>query len=170
MHIALIAKPGHANTGVGRYTIELERNLRAQGHDVIVVHPVIPLPKWMVRITRRLGWDLSAFFNTYPVWVRYPQADLYHFTSQNLATLMLVRRPPGKSVITVHDIIPWVVRNDPEQRVYHHFLDEIFDQLALKGIQRAEVIVTDSTFTSQTLFDEIEISKQKMETVYLGIN
>ena len=107
MRIALIAKPGHENTGVGRYTSQLRAALEVLGHEVVVLHPAIPLPEGLVRVVRRrLGWDLEAFFDTYPVWVRYPKADVYHVTSQNLATLLLLRRPPGPTVVTVHDIIP----------------------------------------------------------------
>ncbi len=158
MHIALISKPGHASTGVGRYTMELERHLRAEGHRVTVIHPLIPLPTWVVRLTRRFGWDLNAFFNNYPIWASYPPADIYHITSQNLATLMLIRRPPGKTVITVHDIIPWLLRNDAQERVYHHRIDEWFDKLSLKGIQQADAIVTPSAFTAQTLDNEMSLN------------
>lgn len=170
MHIALISKPGHASTGVGRYTIELERHLRAEGHEVTVVHPLVPLPAWLVGLMRRFGWDLKAFFNNYPIWASYPPADIYHITSQNLATLMLIRRPPGKTVITVHDIIPWLLRHDAQERVYHHRFDEWFDQLALKGIQKADAIVADSDFTAQSLSDEISLDEHKINTVMLGVS
>ena len=170
MRIVLVSKPGHANTGVGRYAIELERHLRAEGHEVTVIHPLVPLPTWLVGVIHRFGWDLKAFFNTYPIWTSYPAADIYHLTSQNLATLMLIRRPPGKTIITVHDIIPWLVRHHPQQRVYRHRFDEWFDQLALKGIQKADAIVADSDFTAHTLCDELSLDKSTINTVMLGIS
>jgi hypothetical protein len=152
MRIALIARPGHENTGIGRYSGQLRAALEALGHDVLVVNPIVPLPEVLVRVVQRLfGWDLAAFFNNYPIWARYPQADIYHVTSQNLATLMLLRRPPGVTVVTVHDIIPWLVRNDPELRVYEHRLAEWFDRLALAGLRRADGLLTDSAFTQMSL-------------------
>lgn len=152
MRIALIAKPGHADSGVGRYTAQLRAALEAQGHEVILVHPAIPLPGALVRAVRRLlGWDLAAFFDNYPVWARYPRADVYHVASQNLATLLLLRRPPGKTVVTVHDIIPWLVRDDPELRVYNHRFDAWFDRLALAGLRRADELIVDSAFTRESL-------------------
>jgi hypothetical protein len=152
MRIALIARPGHENTGIGRYSGQLRAALEALGHDVLVVNPIVPLPEVLVRVVQRLfGWDLAAFFNNYPIWARYPQADIYHVTSQNLATLMLLRRPPGLTVVTVHDIIPWLVRNDPELRVYEHRLAEWFDRLALAGLRRADGLLTDSAFTQMSL-------------------
>jgi hypothetical protein len=119
---------------------------------VIVVHPVVPLPRQLVRGVRRLlGWDLQEFFVTYPIWARYPQAELYHLTSQNLATLLLLRSPPGPTVVTVHDIIPWLVRKDPELRTYEHFAAEFFDRLALRGLCQADVLIVVSEYTRQTL-------------------
>jgi hypothetical protein len=152
MRIALIAKPGHENTGVGRYTGQLSAALEALGHEVVRVYPTVPLPGALVRAVRRLlGWDLTAFLNNYPVWARYPQADIYHVTSQNLATLLLLRRPPGTTVVTVHDIIPWLVRDDTALRLYDHRLAEWFDRLALAGLRRADGLIADSAFTQQSL-------------------
>jgi hypothetical protein len=152
MRVALIAKPGHADTGVGRYTAQLRAALEALGHEVTLVHPTAPLPGIVTRAVQRLlGWDLAAFFNNYPVWARYPQADLYHVASQNLATLLLWRRPPGKTVVTVHDVIPWLTRHDPQLRVYNHAIDEWFDRLALAGLRRADRLMADSAFTRESL-------------------
>src|SRR5690606_38951575 len=102
-------------------------------------------------VQKLLGWDLSAFFNNYPVWARYPDADVYHITSQNLATIMLLRRPPGATVITAHDIIPWMVRDDSDMRIYEHRFAEWFDRLALIGLHRADALLSDSAFTRETL-------------------
>lgn len=152
MRVALIAKRGSASTGIGRYAAELERALRSLGHQVAVVNPVVPVPGWLVRLLRRwLGIDVEAFLNNYPLWVRYPKADIYHITSQSLATIMLFRRPPGKTVVTVHDVIPWLVRNNPELRVYRHWLDATFDYLALRGLRRADALVAVSECTARSL-------------------
>lgn len=166
----MIVKLGYAGTGVERYVIELERALRMLGHEVTLVHPVFPFPDWLATAVDRLtSFNARAFFENYPLWARYPEADIYHITSQNLATLMLFRRPPGPTVITVHDIIPWLVRHDPEQRVYRHALDVLFDWLALRGIRRADAIVTDSCFTAQSLAGAIDISRVPTTTVMIGV-
>jgi hypothetical protein len=169
MQIVLIAKAGHANTGVGRYVIELEDELRAQGHRVTVVHPVMALPAWLMQAVQRwLGWDLKAFFNNYPLWARYPKADIYHITSQNLATLMLCCRPPGKTVLTVHDIIPWLTRHDKELSVYRHQVDAFFFLLTLWGIKKADGLLSDSSFTTQTIVTTLKIPSSQIKTVFLG--
>ncbi len=169
MRIALIAKPGHENTGVGRYASRLCAALEELGHEVLFVYPAVPLPAWLVRRVRWLfGWDLQAFFETYPVWARYPAADLYHITSQNLATLMLFHRPPGKTVITVHDIIPWLVRYDSDLRIYQHLPAEWFDRLALAGLRRADGLVADLTFTRESLLRD-DVAVGKLMVVELGV-
>ncbi len=170
MHIGMIAKAGNENTGVGRYTYELANTLDALGHLVTIIHPVSPLPHgWANRIRKSLGLDLKAFFETYPVWANYPQADVYHLASQNLATLMIFHPPPGETVVTVHDIIPWQVRHDPELGIYRHRFEEIFDYLAMKGLQKVDAIISDSDYTGQELEIALELSVRIRKTVPIGV-
>jgi glycosyltransferase involved in cell wall biosynthesis len=171
MRIALVAKPGSEPTGVGRYTGYLRALLAALGHDLLVVHPTVPLPGIFLQAMRTLlGWDMEAFLNNHPIWARYPQADLYHVTSQNLATLLLLRRLPGPTVVTVHDIIPWLVRDDPLLRVYDHRLAEWFDWLALAGLRRADALIAVSNYTKQTLVDELGIPADRIHVVYEAVD
>ena len=169
MRIALIAKPGHQDTGVGKYASQLGKALQAQGHDIFWVYPKVPLPSRLASLIHRwFGWDLAAFFQNYPVWTRYPRADIYHITSQNLATLMLFRRPPGPTVITVHDIIPWLVREDPELCVYKHRFDKWFDWLALAGLGRANALIADSEFTRRSL-QQVDVTTDVATVITLGV-
>jgi hypothetical protein len=139
MRVALIAKPGQADTGVGRYTARLRAALEAQGHEVILVHPSPP-PAAIARAARRLGRDPAAFFATYPLRVRYPPADLYHFAAQHLVVLLLLRPPPGPALVTVHDLIPARGR-----------LAAACDRLARAGLRRADGLLADSEATRADL-------------------
>ncbi len=171
MRVVLVAKPGHSDSGVGRYAQALEDILRQQGHNVEVVYPSFPFPqRWLNSIRERFGFDLTAFFNNYPIWATFPQADVYHVTSQNLATLLLWRRPRGKVVITVHDIIPWLTRNDPEIGVYNHKIEQFFDWLSLQGIKRADRVLTDSDYTQETLVRALGTAVPPMKTILLGVD
>jgi glycosyltransferase involved in cell wall biosynthesis len=171
MHIVLIAKPGHENSGVGRYTRELSKALDSLGLKVTIIHPVVPLPGFLIKIVKHFaGWDLEAFFYNYPLWERYPQADLYHLTSQNLATLMIFHRPPGRTVVTVDDIIPWLVRDDPELRSYRNGFAEIFDRLAMKGLRRVDGILCISDFSLYTLEKALDPPVKIKKTILLGVN
>jgi hypothetical protein len=155
MDIVLICKPSGQQTGIGRYADELERQLRGMGHRVRVVYPIVPLPKWLIeRVKHLMGWDLEAFLNNYPVMARYPKgADIYHITSQNLATLMIFCPPPGKVVVTVHDIIPFLFRNNREICVRPNRIEMAFIWLSGQGLKRASNFIAVSEQTNKTLFD-----------------
>lgn len=169
MQIVLIAKRGNMNTGVGKYVIYLQSALQQLGHQVTILHPSVLIPSSLNNILKKVvKIDLAAFFENYPLCIKYEKADLYHLTSQNLATLMLFCPPPGPTVITVHDIIPWLTRHDPELISYRHWVDAFFDWLAVTGLKHADAIITDSEFTHSTLISELENPVQYITTVYLG--
>ncbi|HEX9442335.1 MAG TPA: glycosyltransferase family 1 protein [Roseiflexaceae bacterium] len=169
--IALIAKPGGTNTGVGRYVRMLHSGLREAGVDAVPVAPIAPpLPNAGYATLGRLGMDLRAFLLNYPIWARYPKADVYHFTSQNLASLLMVRRPNGTIVVTVHDIIPYMLRDDPHLSSYRTAADRLFDRLAMAGLRRADRLIADSHYTRQCIVRCLGISPEKIATVHLGID
>ncbi|PDV99082.1 glycosyltransferase family 4 protein [Candidatus Chloroploca asiatica] len=169
--IALIAKPGGPQTGVGRYVQMLQHGLEAEGLRVSRVAPIAPpLPSMVYFALRRLGADVRTFLMNYPVWADYPSADVYHLTSQNLATLLLFRRPPGRVIVTVHDIIPYMLRNNPQLSTYRTFADRLFDWLAMRGLHRADHLVADSHYTKQTLIEHLGLAPERISVVHLGID
>lgn len=171
MRVALIAKPGHPNTGVGRYVQMLHQGLCELGVESVRVAPtVLPLPDAGYTALRRLGIDLRAFLSNYPIWATYPPADVYHVTSQNLASLLLFRRPPGRVVVTVHDIIPFMLRNHPYLCSYRTIADRIFDRLALAGLKWADHLVADSHYTKQCIVEHLRIAPEKITVIHLGID
>jgi hypothetical protein len=149
MKVCLIVKPGHENSGVGRYAATLCSALERAGMEVVITHPIAPFPGWFFGLIKQvLGLDLLAFFNTYPILVNYQPADVYHFTSQNLATLLWLCRPRGPVVITVHDLIPWETRNTPDLSVYKNWFLARFDRLALGYLSRMRIIISDTEYTA----------------------
>jgi glycosyltransferase involved in cell wall biosynthesis len=169
--IALIAKPGGPNTGVGRYVQMLHQGLHEAGIDAERVAPTVPpLPQSLYRLLRRLGADARTFFLNYPIAAKYPSAEVYHLTSQNLASLLLLRRPPGKLVVTVHDIIPYMLRNDPQFNTYHSAADRIFDRMAMIGLKRADRLIADSRYTKDCLVEHLGIAPEMIAVVHLGID
>jgi glycosyltransferase involved in cell wall biosynthesis len=167
--IALVRKRGQGATGVGRYCSELERRIGAEGRAIKIVEPVLPGPTAVWRAARRCtGLDALAFFNTYPLWAHYPPADLYHLTSQNLATLALFHPPPGPLLVTVHDIIPYLVRDNRTLSAYRTAADRLFDRLALAGLRRASAIVTVSHYTAETLVAELGIPAERIRVTHLA--
>src|SRR3954452_13917200 len=108
----------------------LRVGLQDDGMAVASVAPTVPpLPGAVYTLLRRCGADVRTLLTNFPLWARYPVADVYHFTSQNLASLLLFRRPKGKVVVTVHDIIPYILRNDAQLSSYRTVADRLFDRL-----------------------------------------
>jgi len=166
MRIALITKPGHTDSGVSCYTRNLEHNLSSLGYKVVLVHPEVPLPRWLLKLIHNLsGWDLETFFTNYPIWIQYPEADVFHLISQNMATITLFRKPPGQTLITVHDLIPWALRNDPPLRVYQNKVHKFFDWLALQRIRRIEWVITNSRYSADMLISALHSKSNVIDNV-----
>lgn len=152
MKVGLIKKTNRIDCGVGRYSTELAHCLLEAGHDVVEVTPIVPLPRGLLNVIYRLlGWDLEAFFRNYPLWIRYPEADVYHLASQNLATLMIFHKPPGKTVVTVLDLINLDTRSPTQLPNFHKFTAHIFELIALVGIKRVNRVITISNFSKHVL-------------------
>jgi glycosyltransferase involved in cell wall biosynthesis len=169
--VALIAKPGGRHTGVGRYVHMLEDHLSRSDVDAERVGPSLPPFGSLVHsIGARAGVDVRTFLTNYPVWAKYPKARVYHYTSQNLASLMYLRPPDGPAVVTVHDIIPYMLRNDDRLSTYQGRADRYFDSIAMKGLRTADYLVADSVFTRRCLIDHLGINPNRISVVYLGID
>lgn len=169
--VALIAKPGGQHTGVGRYVHMLHQGLRQAGINAVRVAPTVPpLPDAGYRLLRRAGLDVRAFLLNFPIRAAYPHADVYHLTSQNLASLLLFRRPSGRVVVTVHDIIPYMLRNDRELCTYRTAADRLFDRLAMSGLKRADLLLADSHYTKRCLVEQLGIAPENIRVIYLGID
>lgn len=171
MQIVLIAKPGDTNTGVGRYVDMLHGGLRQAGVTALRVAPTLPpIPQAGYTALRRLCVDLRAFLGNYPVWVNSPAADVQHLTSQNLASLLLFRRSKGKVVVTVHDIIPHMLRHHPHLSPLRTTADRLFNRMAMIGLKRADLLIADSRYTQQCIVEHLGIPPANIEVVYLGID
>jgi hypothetical protein len=171
MRVALILKPGAQQTGIGRYASELAQELSQLGHEVIMVYPIVPLPAILTNwVHHRLGWDLHAFFNNYPIWVHYPKSiDIYHLSSQNLATLMFFCPPPGKTIISIMDIIPYLFRNNPNINVYQNLPTKLFDWVAMQGLKRASFLISISEHTRKNVIETLGIAPEKIQTILLAM-
>jgi glycosyltransferase involved in cell wall biosynthesis len=156
--VAVIGDWNGSYTGIGRYWRMLHTGLREAGVEAVQVTPAMPrLPDAAYRILSLVGRDLEAFLTNYPLWCWYPDADIYHLGQQALTSLLLVRRPRGKVVVTVHDIFPHVLRRDP------------WFKLALLGLSRADHLIAISDYTKQSLIDGLGYPSETITLVYHGI-
>lgn len=167
--VTLVVKNHVSGTGIGRYADELEVRLRAAGFTVRRVRPVIPFwlrpPAWALR---RVGLDLEAFLDTYPLFLERKPRGLVHLTSQTMGTL-LWRYRFDASVLTVHDIIPYIVRGTPGLRLYHHRIEEMFDWIALAGLRRADALVAVSAWTRDEVVQRLGIPASKIFVTMEGV-
>jgi glycosyltransferase involved in cell wall biosynthesis len=139
------------------------------GVDAVRVAPTLPsLPNVIYRLFHWLGRDLHAFLTNYPLWSRYPKADIYHLTSQTLASLLLLRRPKGRVIVTVHDIFPYMVYNDP-QLGSPYGTEHLFYRLPIAGLKHADHLIANSQYTKQCVVEHLGIAPEKITVVHLGI-
>src|SRR5687768_2850767 len=144
--VCLVSRTTSVATGTARYAAMLAEHLPAERWDVI---PLTTAPMGTTHrarsiarsIARRGGLDPAAFLASYPVRLSWPEADVYHLTGQTFSSVLLLSRPPGPVVVTVHDIIPFLVRRDRRLRAYRHALHELFDRLAMFGLRRAQALI-----------------------------
>ncbi len=162
--VTLIAKPTAQATGLSRYEDSLVEGLgETQQANVTVAKPA-SFPARLAKPVRWLGLDLVRFFNSYPVRARLGPADVYHLTSQGLATL-LVFQSMRPAIVTVHDIIPYIVRSDPVLNTFRHPLDAWFYRLSIAGIRRADAVIAISDYTRQTLVEHLGYPAERIRVV-----
>lgn len=169
MRVQLIAKSGNSATGIGRYTDDLALALRESGLDVARADPDPP-PRWMVGAFRRVGYDLDAFLKSYPFSAPRLDADVVHIAGQTMATLLWTRRFNAPVVVTVHDIIPYIVRHDPQLRMLKHRADAALYRLALAGLRKADALITVSAYVRQTLIDHLGLPEARIFPIHNPIS
>jgi glycosyltransferase involved in cell wall biosynthesis len=109
------------------------------------------------RIGRKTKNWLS-YINTF----KSNDADIVHATFQTLSPLKILKRPKN-FVLTVLDIIP-TTQFTTIQKLKHMW------HLSEKCINYADKIIAISEFTKQELINHLNIDKDKIHVVYLGID
>ncbi len=177
MRIGLDATPAlRQGGGIGRYTRELLLALAHQNppHEFRILaaspnpipFPLPPLPStfrvrrlpfhdvWLARLWHRAGLPL-------PVESFLGRLDLYHATDFTLPPV----RPGVPTVLTVHDLS--FVRDpesaDPGLRSY-------LTRVVPRSIHRATWVLADSLATRDDLIELYDMSPQKVEVLYPGVD
>ncbi len=169
MKVAFVTKPDKQMTGLLRYAQSVHQVLRSRGVDAMWVHPRPPLPGVLARMGRAVRLDVAAFFASYPVSVQLGGASLCHLTSQTLATLLVFQRLP-RTVVTVHDIIPYLTRQDPVLNTYRNGFERFFDWVAMRALQQADAIIAISEFTKRCVVDALHIPAERVRVIHRAVN
>ncbi|WP_321420502.1 glycosyltransferase family 1 protein [uncultured Methanomethylovorans sp.] len=150
-------------TGIGNYSFSLFEALKGL---VDIDHVFFDSKQFTVSelttskqiaSTRRIPIvDNNPFFY-YRMQGHIPKYDLYLLTNQNISFFNVAPK-----VITCHDIIHEMY---PASKMH-----QMAGKMMYKGLKNAEHIITDSDATASDLQCKYGISKEKMTTVYLGID
>lgn len=172
IRVALVARSERGVTGTSRYVTQLLAELRSLSVAVSLLSSS-PAPSALSRAGRQVGVDLTTFFGHYPCRLpamRAVPCDVIHLATQNLATLLVFHRFPRPVVVTVHDIIPYLARHDRRFSSYGHALHRLFDTIAMRGLQQADLLLADSAWTKDTLRRELAIAPDRIRVVYPGVD
>jgi glycosyltransferase involved in cell wall biosynthesis len=165
--VHVVARAGLQGTGTSRYTSGLFDSLRSAGADVQLLQPdPPPIPAWLQRGMKRLGWDLAAFFSEYPLSYKRGSARIVHLTSQTLATVVPFRKHRARIVISVLDVIPFVLRHDRRFAYLRNPLEQLFYRMALAGLKRADLLVAVSDYTRRQIVEVLRLPADRVQVVY----
>lgn len=158
-------------SGLSRYEYNLLKLFRLSPSlsiQVVKVPPP-PLPRILLRLAHRLGYDLLAFHQNYPL--RWPPglSGLVHLTRLGQASLLL-RKRDHPVVITVHDLIHYKYRRDPAMHIYRNPLQARLDSLAVWSLNKADAVLASSAYTRQCLVELAGIPAEKIHLIYPGID
>jgi glycosyltransferase involved in cell wall biosynthesis len=135
----------------------------------IAVVKDLPLPNPLLAPLKSAGVDVAAFFRTYPFFWPHIEADLIHLTHRSQTTL-LTRKPSIPVVVTVHDIIHYQHRDDPDMHIYRHGPHRWMDAVAIQAMRRADALIASSEYTRQALIDVVKVAPERVHRVYLGVD
>ena len=114
MKVQLLVRQYNQMIGLARYTVSLTQAMDEAGIAYSLAQPVQP---WFVKAGHRFlqlfGFDVETFFTTYPLSAAPLMGDaLTHLTAQQMAVLLWFKPRLRPAVVTVHDIVPFLVRSD----------------------------------------------------------
>jgi len=171
MIVQLLVRQYPRMVGLARYTVSLVEYLTRLNVPFTCVEPAYP---WPVQAANAIGKvlkkDLSTFLTTYPVSAPLNTAAVKHLTTQQMASLLSFRTGLNKVVVTVHDIIPYLMRDDPVHNDLTHFYDRWMDQTAMHNLRRADRLIAISEYTKKMLVEKLGCSPDKIRVIIYGLD
>ncbi len=171
LRVNMVSRPS-AMSGTSRYVATLSDALRAlDPADLEIVTSTAQPPAALLRfapLAARIGWDLPTFFNSYPTHIPAQMQAITHLTTQTLGIALLGRR--RSAIVTVHDIIPYMLRHDRELCSYNHPAQRLCDYLAMRGLKRAAWLIADSQYTKQMVVEHLGYPARRISVVPLAVD
>lgn len=174
MQVHIIRKAESHYSGVRRYTDELITALALEEIATSTSHPNTPaLARWGNRFSKPLNIDLEAFLNGYPLTHAQPiapDADIVQIPMQTMATLLQFKRFQQPVMVTILDIIPLIVEDDPALNIFRHGVDRAFYHRAMALLDRADRLTSISAYTKQAAVEHLGLSPDKIDVVYCALD
>ncbi len=157
-------------SGLTRYDRGLLKALAAYPDVQVKAIPLDtdPLPKWTVDLAARAGLGLGQFVQNYPIAWPKGAGNLVHLPQRGQASL-LWNKGSRKVVVTVHDIIHYLHRSQPDMHVYRHAIQKWFDLFSVRMLKHADLVLASSEFTRQTLIEHAGLTPEQVQVIYLGV-
>lgn len=171
LKIQIAVREYNEKFGLARYTEAILRALEQTETPYSLVSPRYPAAVRAVhRVLTPFGLDVRRFFTTYPLAASLEKGALKHLSAQQMATLLWTSRHIHPVVVTVHDIVPYLVRHDREQSTFRHPFDVWFDRMAMEGLKKADRLIAISQYTKKTLVEALGCPEEKIEVVLYGVD
>ncbi len=172
--IHIVAPPPGLPDGITRYALSLSAALIRQGANVHLARlGKQPVPRPLIKLASRLGYDLVSFFRTYPLVLPFDPGQtrgIIHLSAQTQATLLGIRRKVRPTVVTVHDLITLALRDDPELVLPMKPYDKAAEALGGWGLKRADALLTVSEWTRQDVIKYLQVPPEKVHVGHNGID
>lgn len=89
------------------------------------------------------------------------KANVYHFTTTEMAFACVLKRP---SVVTVYDLIPYILKNE-RKRSYN-----LYFKIVMNFVKRANHLIVISESTKEDLIKYLKVPENKISLVYMGVD
>jgi len=144
--------------GFSVYEKDLYKGLNDKVNFNVISMNSLPLP-----VGRTLSRNFSLYF-LYPLYLKLKVKKnvINHITTQKNA-FVLNYINPKKSIVTCHDIIPYIFNEFGEVRKF------LFD-LSVKGMKKADKIIAVSESTKRDLINYLNFPEDKIKVIYESVN
>lgn len=170
LSIDLVTRSYQNTFGLARYTASLVDALVSQKVDLRVLQPSLsPSLSKPLGVSKRLGYDVSRFFETYPMTVEFRKHAIKHLTVQSFATLLMFRQAKN-TIVTVHDLIPFLMRHDKEYSQYKHRVEACVDAISVQQLNKATRLIAVSEHVKSSIVQTLGYPPERIDVVLEGVD
>jgi glycosyltransferase involved in cell wall biosynthesis len=150
------------NGGIGRFSTEMLNGLRKRGCEVVPIS------------TEHKSTLGNVMFSSVELAFRWPRGcDVYHC----LTPLQAIHAPKESTVVTFHDLIPWLHLAETDTHYAQGRLKALksvgikyYSQATARIASRCRYIVCNSEDTRREVIDHLGVDDSRVSVVRFGIN